>query len=102
MKYIALNDTIMEKLQAVVKTDTRHKKGLFMPKEGVGLSNFETINFFHLPNFKKASFPLDNDKEIQIKIIYFQQSLKNSATLKQFRFYAQVEKPNVFEVDCFG
>jgi len=25
MKYIALNDTIIEKLQAVVKTDTRHK-----------------------------------------------------------------------------
>ena len=25
MKYIALNDTIIEKLQAVVKSDTRHK-----------------------------------------------------------------------------
>ena len=25
MKYIALNDTIIEKLQAVVKIDTRHK-----------------------------------------------------------------------------
>ena len=51
--------------------NTTIDKGLFMPKEGVGLSNFETINFFHLPNFKKASFPLDDDKEIQIKIIYF-------------------------------
>ena len=46
-------------------------KGLFTPKEGVGLSNFQTINLFHLPNFKKASFLLNQDKEIKIKIIYF-------------------------------
>jgi len=46
-------------------------KGLFMPKEGVGVSKFETINLFHLPNFKKASFALNKDKKIQIKIIYF-------------------------------
>ncbi len=46
-------------------------KGLLMPEEGVGLSNFKTINFFHLPNFKKASFLLAEDKEIQMKIIYF-------------------------------
>ncbi len=46
-------------------------KGLLMPEEGVGLSNFETINLFHLPNFKKASFLLDEDREIQMKIIYF-------------------------------
>ena len=45
-------------------------KGLFMPKEDIGLSNFKRMNFFHLPNFKKASFRLDYDKEIQIKIIY--------------------------------
>jgi len=46
-------------------------KGFFMPKEGVGLSNFKTINFLHLPNFKKASFLLKNNKEIKIKVIYF-------------------------------
>jgi len=46
-------------------------KGFFMPEEGVGLSNYKTINFLHLPNFKKASFPLEDNKEIQIKIIYF-------------------------------
>jgi uncharacterized protein (DUF2141 family) len=46
-------------------------KCFFMPKEGVGLSNFETINLFNLPNFKKASFLLNSDKEIQIKVIYF-------------------------------
>ena len=46
-------------------------KDFFMPKEDVGLSNFKTINFLHLPNFKKASFLLKNNKEIKIKVIYF-------------------------------
>ena len=45
-------------------------KGLIMPKEGVGLSNYKTINFFNLPNFKKASFLLKQDKEINVNIIY--------------------------------
>lgn len=46
-------------------------KGLIMPEEGVGLSNYKTINFFNLPNFKKASFLLEQDKEIKIGVIYF-------------------------------
>ena len=45
-------------------------KGFIMPKEGVGLSNYKTINFFNLPNFKEASFPVENDKEVKIKMIY--------------------------------
>ena len=45
-------------------------KGLIMPKEGVGLSNYKTINFFNLPNFKKASFLLEQDNEIKIGVIY--------------------------------
>ena len=52
--------------------NNNHKidKGLIMPEEGVGLSNFTTINFFNLPNFKKASFPVEHDKEVKIKMIY--------------------------------
>ncbi len=45
-------------------------KGLVMPTEGVGLSNYPSINLFHLPDFKKASFPLEHDKTIRIHIIY--------------------------------
>ncbi len=45
-------------------------KGLIMPKEGVGLSNYKTINFFNLPNFKKASFLLEHNKEVKIGVIY--------------------------------
>ncbi len=45
-------------------------KGLVMPTEGVGLSNYPSINLFHLPDFKKASFPLDHDKTIRIHVIY--------------------------------
>jgi len=46
-------------------------KGLIMPEEGVGLSNFETINFFHLPNFKAASFMLSTNKKLKMKVINF-------------------------------
>ena len=46
-------------------------KGLIMPEEGVGLSNFETINFFHLPNFKTASFMLSSNKTLKMKVINF-------------------------------
>jgi len=45
-------------------------KGLIMPEEGMGLSNYKTINFFNLPNFKKASFLLEQDREVKIGVIY--------------------------------
>jgi len=53
--------------------NNNHKidKGLIMPVEGVGLSNFESINFFHLPNFKAASFPLEKDETVKIKVLNF-------------------------------
>jgi len=46
-------------------------KGLVMPEEGVGLSNFKTINFFNLPNFKAARFMLNKNMKKEIKVIYF-------------------------------
>ncbi len=46
-------------------------KGFIMPKEGVGLSSYKKINFFNLPDFKKASFLLDGNKSIEIYTIYF-------------------------------
>jgi len=46
-------------------------KGFMLPKEGVGLSNYSSINLFHKPNFEDASFLLDRDKTISIKINYF-------------------------------
>ena len=45
-------------------------KGMLLPKEGVGLSNFGSIDFFHLPNFERASFGLHRDLVKQIKMIY--------------------------------
>jgi len=46
-------------------------KGFLLPKEGIGFSNFESINITNKPNFKKASFILDHDKKIKVKVIYF-------------------------------
>ncbi len=45
-------------------------KGLLMPVEGIGLSNFKSVNLFNPPNFKKASFMLDSNKKIVIDMIY--------------------------------
>lgn len=46
-------------------------KGLVLPVEGVGLSNFESIGLANRPNFSKASFELKGDKTITVKVIYF-------------------------------
>ncbi len=50
--------------------DGKIKKGLIMPKEGIGFSNYKSIGFSNRPTFKKASFDLLVDKKINVKIIY--------------------------------
>ncbi|HLS29570.1 MAG TPA: DUF2141 domain-containing protein [Flavobacteriaceae bacterium] len=45
-------------------------KGLFLPKEGVGFSNYKKIGLLNRPKFSKASFELDSDTTKIIKIIY--------------------------------
>jgi len=53
--------------------NNNHKidKGFILPTEGVGLSNFEIVSLFKLPDFQKASFLLEQDKTVQLKLIYF-------------------------------
>ena len=46
-------------------------KGFLMPIEGVGISNYKTINLLHKPNFKDGSFILDKDKTIKVIVNYF-------------------------------
>jgi len=46
-------------------------KGFMLPIEGVGFTNYNKINLFNKPNFKKASFKLDSNTTKTIKIIYF-------------------------------
>ncbi len=50
--------------------DGKMKKGLILPKEGIGFSNFTDIGLSNKPSFEKASFNLQNDSTIKIKIIY--------------------------------
>lgn len=45
-------------------------KGLILPKEGLGFSNYSSIGLTNRPNFKKASFELEEDKTISVKVIY--------------------------------
>jgi uncharacterized protein (DUF2141 family) len=50
--------------------DGKVKKGIILPKEGLGFSNYESIGLSNRPSFQKASFNLVGDKKIEIKIIY--------------------------------
>ena len=45
-------------------------KGLILPKEGIGFSNFTSIGLTNRPNFKKASFEFNQNKSIKVKMIY--------------------------------
>ncbi len=51
--------------------DGKIDKGFVLPKEGIGFSNFDSIGFRHKPNFKKAQFLLDANKQLKVKVIYF-------------------------------
>jgi uncharacterized protein (DUF2141 family) len=50
--------------------DGKVKKGIILPKEGLGFSNYESIGLSNRPSFQKASFNLVGDKKIKVKIIY--------------------------------
>jgi uncharacterized protein (DUF2141 family) len=46
------------------------KKGMVLPKEGVGFSNYESIGMFNKPKFSEAGIVLRADTTIQVNIIY--------------------------------
>ena len=46
------------------------KKGIILPKEGIGFSNYQSINILNQPNFRKASFDLKPDQKITVSVIY--------------------------------
>ena len=50
--------------------DGKIKKGMVLPKEGIGFSRFQSISLFNRPTFNKASFQLEGDKEIVVNILY--------------------------------
>jgi uncharacterized protein (DUF2141 family) len=50
--------------------DGKIKKGLIMPLEGIGFSNYNSIGLFNKPSFSKASFDIVSDKKIKVNIIY--------------------------------
>lgn len=45
-------------------------KRFILPIEGVGFSNYQSIGLTNRPNFSKASFELNIDKIIAVKVIY--------------------------------
>jgi len=50
--------------------DGKIKKGIILPKEGIGFSNYKSIGFSNKPKFSKASFMLNSDLNIKLKVIY--------------------------------
>lgn len=51
-------------------TDGRINKGLILPKEGIGFSNYESLGFSNRPSFDRAYINLSGDLKIHVKIIY--------------------------------
>jgi len=45
-------------------------KKFIKPKEGIGFSNIKSIGLSNRPNFRKASFELNKDMKINVKVIY--------------------------------
>ncbi|MCF6352358.1 MAG: DUF2141 domain-containing protein [Cyclobacteriaceae bacterium] len=45
-------------------------KGFILPKEGLGFSNYHSLGPTNRPNYKRASFKLNADTTIEVKIIY--------------------------------
>lgn len=45
-------------------------KGFILPIEGIGFSNYQTIGISNRPTFAKASFDINGDKKINVKVIY--------------------------------
>jgi len=50
--------------------DGKIKKGLILPKEGVGFSNYQSIGLSNRPSFAKASFAIRSDTKIVVRIVY--------------------------------
>jgi uncharacterized protein (DUF2141 family) len=50
--------------------DGKIDKGYFLPIEGIGFTNYSSIGLMNRPNFKKASFEVNNDVTKTVKIIY--------------------------------
>jgi len=50
--------------------DGKIKKGIILPKEGIGFSNYKSIGFSNRPSFTKASFIVLKDKRIKVNLIY--------------------------------
>jgi len=51
-------------------SDGKINRGLILPKEGIGFSNYESIGFSNRPAFQKASFNLNSDMKLKVKIVY--------------------------------
>ena len=45
-------------------------KGLILPKEGIGFSNYESIGLSNRPKFSKASFELRSNMTTDVKVVY--------------------------------
>ena len=50
--------------------DGRIKKGIILPKEGIGFSNYRSIGISNKPKFTKASFELAGNENIIVNILY--------------------------------
>lgn len=46
------------------------KKGIILPKEGIGFSNYQSLGLSNRPTFAGSSFCLNGNMRISVKIVY--------------------------------
>ncbi len=51
-------------------TNGKIDKGLILPKEGIGFSNYQFIGLTNRPTFSKAAFKLESNLKIGVHVIY--------------------------------
>ena len=50
--------------------DRQIDRGFIFPSEGVGFSNFQSIGLRNRPSFSKASFVVNGNRTVSVKVIY--------------------------------
>lgn len=50
--------------------DGKFEKGIILPKEGIGFSNFQSLKITNRPTFNKTAFNFSHNSEMEVKIIY--------------------------------
>ena len=62
------------------------KKGIILPKEGIGFSNYQSLGLSNRPTFAGSSFNLNGNMKIGVKIMYLKKKRSFFSDVPQASF----------------